>query len=62
MNTRDAKRLVAFPSLSGGLNALPQATSMSNVSLHANVYARSVAKESEAKASRNFFSKFQNNF
>ncbi|KAJ7595689.1 hypothetical protein C8J56DRAFT_922935 [Mycena floridula] len=44
---RDPKHLVAFPSLSGGLSTLPQATSMNNVALHANMYAR--AKESEAK-------------
>lgn len=40
--------LVAFPSLSSSLNALPLATSMQNVSLHPNMYANRAA-QSEAK-------------
>ncbi|KAJ6629363.1 hypothetical protein B0H10DRAFT_1986857 [Mycena sp. CBHHK59/15] len=51
MATRDAsnkKGLVAFPSVSSSLHSLPRATSMSNVSLHPNMYAQR-AKESEAK-------------
>ncbi|KAJ7474708.1 hypothetical protein FB451DRAFT_1397592 [Mycena latifolia] len=42
------KGLVAFPSVSSSLHSLPRATSMSNVSLHPNMYAQR-AKESEAK-------------
>jgi hypothetical protein len=51
MSSRDAsnkKGLVAFPSVSSSLHSLPRATSMSNVSLHPNMYAQR-AKESEAK-------------
>ncbi|KAF8233847.1 hypothetical protein L208DRAFT_1395041 [Tricholoma matsutake] len=40
--------LVAFPSVSSSLHSLPHATSMNNVSLHSNMYARRAA-ESEAK-------------
>lgn len=48
MSSSNKKGLVAFPSVSSSLNSLPRATSMSNVSLHPNMYAQR-AKESEAK-------------
>jgi hypothetical protein len=42
--------LVAFPSLSSSLNALPQATSMAHVPLHAGMYTQGQrTRESEAK-------------
>ncbi|KAJ7220413.1 hypothetical protein C8J57DRAFT_1393557 [Mycena rebaudengoi] len=56
MTSRDAsnkKGLVAFPSVSSSLHSLPRATSMSNVSLHPNMYAQR-AKESEAKLQHAF--------
>ncbi|KAJ7143742.1 hypothetical protein C8R44DRAFT_864777 [Mycena epipterygia] len=56
MSSRDAsnkKGLVAFPSVSSSLHSLPRATSMSNVSLHPNMYAQR-AKESEAKLQHAF--------
>ncbi|KAJ7123927.1 hypothetical protein C8R46DRAFT_1213149 [Mycena filopes] len=55
MSTRDAskKGLVAFPSVSSSLHSLPRATSMSNVSLHPNMYAHR-AKESQAKLQHAF--------
>ncbi|KAJ7723652.1 hypothetical protein B0H16DRAFT_1598091 [Mycena metata] len=56
MSSRDAsnkKGLVAFPSVSSSLHSLPRATSMSNVSLHPNMYAQR-AKESQAKLQHAF--------
>ncbi|KAJ7250716.1 hypothetical protein C8J57DRAFT_1354622, partial [Mycena rebaudengoi] len=56
MTSRDASNkngLVAFPSVSSSLHSLPRATSMSNVSLHPNMYAQR-AKESEAKLQHAF--------
>jgi len=44
----DKHNLVALPSLSSGLSALPQAKSMDSVSLHPSMYAQRAA-ESEAK-------------
>lgn len=41
-------KLVALPSLSCALSALPQATSLDSVSLHPSMYAQHAA-ESEAK-------------
>ncbi|KAJ4473990.1 hypothetical protein C8J55DRAFT_518636 [Lentinula edodes] len=46
MNT---KPIVAYPSLSSSLNTLPNATSMSNIPLHANMYT-SYAQESQSQA------------
>jgi len=46
--------LVAYPSLSSSLNALPQATSMSNVQLHAGIYGQRVSA-SEAKVRHRSF-------
>ncbi|KAJ7708374.1 hypothetical protein B0H17DRAFT_1032335 [Mycena rosella] len=53
MSASNKKGLVAFPSVSSSLNSLPRATSMSNVSLHPNMYAQR-AKESEAKLQHAF--------
>ncbi|KZS90108.1 hypothetical protein SISNIDRAFT_458000 [Sistotremastrum niveocremeum HHB9708] len=44
-------RLIALPSLSGGLSNLPQANSMGNLALHPSMIA-SRAAESEAKLRR----------
>ncbi|KAJ3845385.1 hypothetical protein F5878DRAFT_206080 [Lentinula raphanica] len=46
MNT---KPIVAYPSLSSSLNMLPNATSMSNIPLHANMYTN-YAQESQSQA------------
>ncbi|KZP07964.1 hypothetical protein FIBSPDRAFT_849132 [Athelia psychrophila] len=46
-----ADRLMALPSLSGNLSALPQAKSMNNVSLHSQMYAPRAAA-SEAKLAK----------
>ncbi|KAJ7620986.1 hypothetical protein FB45DRAFT_1006437 [Roridomyces roridus] len=53
MSAQDKKGLVAFPSVSSSLHSLPRATSMSNVSLHPNMYAAR-AKESQAKLQHAF--------
>ncbi|KAJ7035217.1 hypothetical protein C8F04DRAFT_1099444 [Mycena alexandri] len=56
MSSRDASNkngLVAYPSVSSSLHSLPRATSMSNVSLHPNMYAQR-AKESQAKLQHAF--------
>ncbi|KAJ6494035.1 hypothetical protein C8R47DRAFT_1118134 [Mycena vitilis] len=53
MSTHNKKGLVAYPSVSSSLHSLPHATSMSNVSLHPNMYAQR-AKESEAKLQHAF--------
>ncbi|KAJ7457183.1 hypothetical protein B0H11DRAFT_2063146 [Mycena galericulata] len=53
MSTSNKKGLVAFPSVSSSLNSLPRATSMSNVSLHPNMYKQR-AQESEAKLQHAF--------
>ncbi|KAJ3968528.1 hypothetical protein EV361DRAFT_925443 [Lentinula raphanica] len=46
MNT---KPIIAYPSLSSSLNMLPQATSMSSIPLHANMYTNCV-QESQSQA------------
>lgn len=43
-----AENIVSLPSLSCALSSLPQATNMSNVSLHQNMYAKRAA-DSQAK-------------
>ncbi|KAG7095074.1 hypothetical protein E1B28_005863 [Marasmius oreades] len=57
MSSRDAKAsIVAFPTLSSSLNALPNATNLQGLPLHPNMYAQRAA-ESEAKLQRSFQSK-----
>ncbi|KAF5364947.1 hypothetical protein D9758_008135 [Tetrapyrgos nigripes] len=57
MATRDNKgNIVSLPSLSYSLNTLPNATSMSNVSLHPSMFAP-IAKDSEAKLQKAFLTK-----
>ncbi|KAJ2925747.1 hypothetical protein H1R20_g11354, partial [Candolleomyces eurysporus] len=51
MASRVPANLVSLPSLSSHLNALPQATSMSNVALHPHMYANRAA-ESDAKLAK----------
>ncbi|KAJ2918109.1 hypothetical protein MD484_g2289, partial [Candolleomyces efflorescens] len=51
MASRVPTNLVSLPSLSSHLNALPQATSMSNVALHPHMYANRAA-ESDAKLAK----------
>ncbi|KAK0473454.1 hypothetical protein IW261DRAFT_1611108 [Armillaria novae-zelandiae] len=55
MSSRDASKgvpsnLLAFPSLSSSLHALPQATSMKGVSLHPNMYSQPASEAKLQKA------------
>ncbi|KAK0443554.1 hypothetical protein EV421DRAFT_524942 [Armillaria borealis] len=55
MSSRDASKgvpsnLLAFPSLSSSLHALPQATSMKGVSLHPNMYGQPASEAKLQKA------------